>query len=128
VARGPEHPGEAPGEGLDGGQQVLLGLAHVAAQQQPVVVVVVRELLQRVPVGREAEVQIAQRVELQFGSSSTATGAPSLSKENFPSPSTTSTVTWPPSSSRPKSSSSPSGRFTSFSITRASGRAPLAGS
>lgn len=47
---------------------------------------------------------------------------------NETSSSTTSTTTWPPFSSRPKSSSSPSGFFNSFSITRPSGRAPFAGS
>ena len=47
---------------------------------------------------------------------------------SFSSAFSTSRTTCPPCSSAPKRSSSPSGRFTSSWITRASGRAPLSGS
>src|SRR5579859_4066316 len=49
-------------------------------------------------------------------------------KSNRSAPSFASTTTWPPFSSAPKSSSSPSGAFISSWMTRASGRAPLSGS
>ena len=68
VARHPEQPGEAVGEDAEGEAEMLLGLADVARQDQPVVGVRPQGP-QGLPGHLVAEVQVGDRIELHQVSS-----------------------------------------------------------